>query len=70
MAEQKQKNRICQVCKGNGFIKIPDPEDYKEINIHQCWECNSEGEIDELSIKSDDVLNDDHYWNYHNNELH
>ena len=36
---------ICDVCKGNGFVKIIDREDPKEVNIHQCWECDSEGEI-------------------------
>mgnify|MGYP003147342305 FL=1 len=35
---------ICNVCNGNGFVKIKDPEDEKESNIHQCWECDSEGE--------------------------
>ena len=36
---------ICDVCNGNGFIKITDEEDSNEINIHQCWECDSEGEF-------------------------
>ena len=35
---------ICDVCNGNGFVKITDREDPKEINVHQCWECDSEGE--------------------------
>ena len=35
---------ICNVCNGNGFVKITDKEDPKEINVHQCWECDSEGE--------------------------
>jgi len=35
---------ICDVCNGNGFVKITDQEDPKEINVHQCWECDSEGE--------------------------
>ena len=35
---------ICNVCNGNGFVKITDREDPKEVNIHQCWECDSEGE--------------------------
>ena len=35
---------ICDVCNGNGFVKITDKEDPKEINVHQCWECDSEGE--------------------------
>ena len=35
---------ICDVCNGNGFVKITDKEDPKEVNVHQCWECDSEGE--------------------------
>ena len=35
---------ICDVCNGNGFVKITDREDPKEVNVHQCWECDSEGE--------------------------
>ena len=35
---------ICNVCNGNGFGKITDREDPKEVNVHQCWECDSEGE--------------------------
>ena len=35
---------ICNVCDGNGFVKITDKEDTKEVNVHQCWECDSEGE--------------------------
>jgi DnaJ-class molecular chaperone len=36
---------ICHNCKGNGFIKKKDPED-GEMTIHQCWECDSKGEIE------------------------
>ena len=36
---------ICNVCNGNGFVRIKDREDPKEVNIHQCWECDSEGEF-------------------------
>ena len=35
---------ICNVCNGNGFVRITDREDPKEVNVHQCWECDSEGE--------------------------
>ena len=62
MEKQETTNNICQVCKGNGYIKIPDPEDKKEINIHQCWECESEGEfyVHESEISEyDDVDNND-----------
>ena len=35
---------ICNVCSGNGFVKITDEEDPKKVNVRQCWECDSEGE--------------------------
>ena len=36
---------ICDVCNGNGYVKITNQEDPKETDIHQCWECGSEGEF-------------------------
>ena len=53
---------ICPVCNGNGFIKITDNEDPSQVNIHQCWECESEGEFYVYKSKvseHDDVDNDD-----------
>ena len=29
---------ICNTCKGNGYIKVED-------NVHQCRDCDSEGEF-------------------------
>jgi len=46
---------ICRNCKENGFIKMKDPED-GEMTVHQCWECESKGEI-----KHEDS---DDYWNH------
>ena len=40
---------ICNTCKGNGYIKVED-------NVHQCWDCDSEGEFYETV---DDNLIDD-----------
>ena len=34
---------ICPVCNGNGFVKIMKED--REPHVHQCWECESEGEI-------------------------
>jgi hypothetical protein len=34
---------ICEVCKGNGYVKVVHVDE-KE-HIHQCWECDSEGEF-------------------------
>ena len=52
---------ICNVCNGNGFVKITDREDPKEVNVHQCWECDSEGEfyVYEPPMASDDDAIDD-----------
>ena len=52
---------ICNVCNGNGFVKITDNEDSKEVNVHQCWECDSEGEfyVYEPPMASDDDANDE-----------
>ena len=33
---------ICNVCNGNGFVRIIKED--KEPHVHQCWECDSEGE--------------------------
>ena len=54
---------ICDTCNGNGFVKIIDREDPKETNVHQCWDCESEGEIHvyEPKMVSDDAVdNSDH----------
>ena len=50
---------ICDICNGNGFVKITNNEDPKEVNVHQCWECDSEGEfyVYKLSMASDDDAN-------------
>ena len=34
---------ICDVCKGNGYVKVIHIDE-KE-HVHQCWECDSEGEF-------------------------
>ena len=52
---------ICDVCNGNGFVKITDREDPKEVNVHQCWECDSEGEfyVYEPKVSQYDVVDND-----------
>jgi DnaJ-class molecular chaperone len=49
---------ICNVCDGNGFVKITDKEDPKEVNVHQCWECDSEGEY---YVHEPETLQPTHY---------
>ena len=34
---------ICDVCNGNGYVKVVHAD--KENHVHQCWECDSEGEF-------------------------
>ena len=52
---------ICNVCNGNGFVRIIDNEDPKEVNVHQCWECDSEGEFyvyEPPMASNDDAIDD------------
>ena len=44
----------CPTCKGNGFVKVASLD--HEETIHQCWDCDSEGEFYETV---DDNLIDD-----------
>jgi len=34
---------ICDVCNGYGYVKVVHVD--KKDHIHQCWECDSEGEF-------------------------
>ena len=34
---------ICDVCNGNGYVKVVHVD--KKEHVHQCWECDSEGEF-------------------------
>ena len=44
---------ICPTCKGNGYIKVVTEE--REA-IHQCWDCDSEGEFYETV--TDNLIDD------------
>ena len=49
MANLKNKKLyICKTCKGNGYVKIQNIYDV-ELQIHQCWDCDSEGEFYETT---------------------
>ena len=56
------KKVICSTCKGNGYISMQDIEDKTEINIHQCWDCDSEGEFYE-TIGTSNLIGDDNSGN-------
>jgi len=51
----------CDISNGNGFVRITDNEDPKEVNVHQCWECDSEGEfyVYEPKVSQYDVVDND-----------
>ena len=42
----KVKKIICPTCKGNGFVKVASI--MEEDTVHQCWDCDSEGEFYEV----------------------
>ena len=43
LKKYKVHKEICDVCRGNGYVKVVHV-DFKN-HIHQCWECDSEGEF-------------------------
>ena len=59
-----KKVYICPTCKGNGYIKIQNIYDV-ELQVHQCWDCDSEGEFIEYVTKDHDLVDDGS-----SNELH
>ena len=58
MAKSKKVKRvyICPTCKGNGYIKIQNIYDI-ELQVHQCWDCDSQGEFYEYLEEPERVLN-------------
>ena len=61
----KLKKLICPTCKGNGFVKVSS-FDYDEM-IHQCWDCDSEGEFYETA---DNLIGDYDSDRNHDIKLH
>jgi DnaJ-class molecular chaperone len=61
----KLKKLICPTCKGNGFVKVSS-FDYDEM-IHQCWDCDSEGEFYETN---NNLIGDDDSDRNHDIKLH
>ena len=43
LKKYRVKKEICDVCRGNGYVKVVHVDE-KE-HVHQCWECDSEGEF-------------------------
>ena len=56
------KIHICETCHGNGYVRVAkidgDPAlDFRDRSeVHQCWDCDSEGEYYETI--SDDLIDD------------
>ena len=46
MADLKIVKKICDVCKGNGFVRVPYEQSYEE-QWADCDFCNNQGEIEE-----------------------
>ena len=65
LKKYKLKKFVCPTCKGNGFVKITSFE-YDEM-IHQCWDCDSEGEFYETS---DNLISDSNSDRNHDIKLH
>ena len=50
---------ICDTCNGNGYVKVVHFD--QKNHIHQCWDCDSEGEFyvyEPSMASSDDADND------------
>ena len=65
LKKYKLRKLVCPTCKGNGFVKVTSFE-YDEM-IHQCWDCDSEGEFYETS---DNVVSDGNGDRNHDIKLH
>ena len=48
LKKARVKLHICPTCKGNGFVKVFNL-DRNESTVHQCWDCDSEGEFYETN---------------------
>ena len=54
LKKARVKIHVCPTCKGNGYVKVVHIDE--KDHIHQCWECDSEGEfyVYEPKMASDD----------------
>ena len=58
LKKYRLRKLVCPTCKGNGFVKVTS-FDYDEM-IHQCWDCDSEGEFYETTNNLIGDFDDDH----------
>ena len=59
LRKARLRKLICPTCKGNGYVKIINSED-SELYVHQCWDCDSEGEFYETTNNLIGDFDDDH----------
>ena len=59
MANLKRVKLICNICLGNGYVRIASGDtsiDFRDNSqVHQCWECDSQGEFYE-TVSSDNIV--------------
>ena len=65
LKKYKLKKFVCPTCKGNGVVRITNFE--ADEMIHQCWDCDSEGEFYETS---DNLIGDSNSDRNHDIKLH
>ena len=66
LRKSRLKKLICSTCRGNGYVKIVNDED-RETYVHQCWDCDSEGEFYETT---DNLIGDFDSDRNHDIKLH
>ena len=59
LKKARLRKLICPTCRGNGYVKIINEED-RESYVHQCWDCDSEGEFYETTNNLIGDFDDDH----------
>ena len=60
------KRLICSTCKGNGYLKVGTEWGQ---TVHQCWDCDLEGEFYE-TVESDTLIGDTDGDDNYSNKLH
>ena len=64
LKKYRLRKLVCSTCKGNGYLKVGT--EWGDT-IHQCWDCDSEGEFYETS---DNLIGDSDSDRNHDIKLH
>ena len=60
---------ICKTCHGNGYIRVATGDtsiDFRDNSqVHQCWDCDSEGEFYETVDSDKDIKDGDDFDKLH-----